>query len=225
MSQHPTRYLLAVALCFGGLLFVTTPRCHALSTTTLIDVSAFIFQTNILNVIGDVEIESGAELNLLPSYGQPSPLKFGPGVVSIRALTHTGTRTGEFSNVGEHLRDGLFVDAITYNSNDVTVAILQAAPGDIDGDHDVDSTDIQLILGANSFNNTAGGPYTWREGDNNGDGLVDSIDIQNILATNLFGQLPYAALAASAAAVPEPSSLALALMAVVGLLLRRGRRR
>ena len=62
-----------------------------------------------LEIIGDVEITAGAEVDVSSSYTQSSGTDR-----LIVALTHTGTRTGAFANEGENLRDGLFVDAITY---------------------------------------------------------------------------------------------------------------
>ena len=48
----------------------------------------------------------------------------------------------------------LFVDAITFDPNDITVDILQATPGDLNGNKLIDSSDIQAILATNLFNNS-----------------------------------------------------------------------
>ena len=133
-------------------------------------------------------------------------------------MTHTGELTGEFANLtDEHFRDGLFLGAITYNPSDVTIDLLQAAPGDVDGDQDIDNFDIAQILISNSFG--AGfGPWDWTQGDFTGDGIVDNFDIAEILLTNLFGTGLYAALPASlAATVPEPSTFVLAVLGLLGL--------
>ena len=122
-----------------------------------------------------------------------------------------------------HLGQGVFFEDINYNPTNDTIDILHAAAGDLNGDRMVDNDDILGILAANSFGNPAGGPYTWLEGDNNGDGLVDNTDILNVLAANLFGTDAYAALLANAA-VPEPSSLVLAVVGLLGLM-ACGRRR
>jgi hypothetical protein len=60
----------------------------------------------------------------------------------------------------------------------------EASPGDVDLSGNVDSVDIQRILGANSFG--TGDGFGWSDGDNDGDGDVDSTDIQNILAQGAF---------------------------------------
>ena len=75
----------------------------------------------------------------------------------------------------------------------------QVLPGDIDGDRDIDSTDIQHLRGggvgvcafgiANGCLLEAG----WTGGDFDGDNDFDSTDVQLILATALFNKGPYAA--------------------------------
>ena len=64
------------------------------------------------------------------------------------------------------------------------------APGDTDGNGDVNSNDLFAILGADKFNHPELGPATWREGEYNGDDLVTSADIFLILAANHFNQGP-----------------------------------
>ena len=122
-----------------------------------------------------------------------------------------------------HRGMGIFFEGIRYTPRHVSVDIFQAAAGDINGDHMFDSDDIQLLLGANGFNNDAGGPFDWLSGDTDGDGDVDSDDVQAMLGGGLFGTGIYAAFAADVA-VPEPSSLFLAVLALLGILAypRRG---
>ena len=57
------------------------------------------------------------------------------------------------------------------------------APGDTDGNVDVNSNDLFNILHAGKYNHPELGPATWREGDYNGDDLVNSTDLFLILAT------------------------------------------
>ena len=60
------------------------------------------------------------------------------------------------------------------------------APGDTDGNCEVNSTDLFDILGAGKYNHPELGPATWREDDYNGDGDVDSGDLFLILATGKY---------------------------------------
>ena len=93
------------------------------------------------------------------------------------------------------------------DGDDFVEAFLVALPGDTDLDADIDSTDIQNILEANSFNNPAGGPYTWFQGDFDDDEDVDSADIQAVLATKQFGMGTYAATNVSSIEPVEFSAL------------------
>ena len=123
----------------------------------------------------DLEIGVGAEVNVTPGYSQAPA-----SIESVLAVTHSGTRTGTFANEGQHLRDGLFVEAITYNANDITVDIMQAIPGDLDGDGTVTISIPQtfplpnlpgdaLIMIPN-IGITSGAE--WTDGDFDGDGAV-----------------------------------------------------
>ena len=195
------------------------PEPSAFLTELLID-----SPPSTLEIIGDVEITADAEVNVTSSYSQASAT-----VESILAVTHTGTLTGLFANEGEHLRDGIFVDAIHYNLNDIMVDILQAAPGDLDGNKQVDSDDIQQLLAALSYNNPGAGPgpsgaWDWIHGDFTGDGLVDSDDIQAMLGAGFLNAGPYAAIRGNVV-VPEPSTIALSVLALLSLLAHSHRRR
>ena len=174
-----------------------------------------------IDITGDIEVVDGAKVEVTPSYFQEPA-----SVELILAVTHTGVRNGEFANDKEHLRDGIFVDGITYGLNEVLVGLLQAVPGDLDGSRHVDSDDIQNLLATNSFNNPGAGPgpngeWSWGHGDENGDGLVDSDDIQAMLGAGFFNTGQYAA----SVTVPEPSTIVLTVLALIGLVGYGWRRR
>jgi len=91
--------------------------------------------------------------------------------------------------------------------------------GDTDLDRDVDLTD-SLNLATNFDPTGVAGPHPWAHGNSDGDWDVDLADF-NSLATN-FAAAGYAP--QMNAAVPEPSAVSLALLAICGdaqLCLRR----
>ncbi|NIM51642.1 MAG: hypothetical protein GTO22_20750, partial [Gemmatimonadales bacterium] len=108
---------------------------------------------------------------------------------------------------GTHIGHGVFLtsdvvaEVLNFETElQVTADYFQAAPGDTDGDRDVDGDDIQNILAANTFPRR--NPAEWPSGDFTGDGLCDGDDIQQILAAALFGTGSYAAGSAEAGEDP-----------------------
>jgi hypothetical protein len=63
------------------------------------------------------------------------------------------------------------------------------APGDLNLDGVIDTTDVAAFLGAGLLN--TGRLAEWREGDVNYDGLVDILDVFDILATGLYDRGSY----------------------------------
>jgi formylglycine-generating enzyme len=104
-----------------------------------------------------------------------------------------------------------------------------AAPGDTNLDWQVDILDAANILAGGKFN--TGAPGTWSVGDFNYDGLVNVLDAADFLSTGLYDQGSYnpppdlLVAAGSVAAVPEPSSIAIAVGGVIAALGWNRRRR
>ena len=92
------------------------------------------------------------------------------------------------------------------------------APGDTDANGDVNSNDLFDILGAGKYNHPELGPATWAEGDFTGDTLVDSDDLFAMLSAAKFNQGPYSSVPASAIVVPEPPTIVIAAIGLLGLL-------
>ncbi len=144
----------------------------------------------------------------------------------IAAATINGTFDNELT-VDDHLGFGVFYKGLTRDAGRMEVELFQALAGDVDANGRINNTDLQIILGANSFGGEGG--WDWTQGDFSGDGRVNNLDLQMILASGLFGVGRYGAAAsglsdASLVNVPEPSTIAM-LTGVLGLLLGRLRRR
>ena len=97
-----------------------------------------------------------------------------------------------------------------------TVATVTHIPGDANNDGKVDGSDVTILAGNWQYGVVSGGAE-WEMGDFNGDGKVDGSDV-----TILAGNWQYGVTDA-AAAVPEPSTIALlvSVLASLGLLRRR----
>ncbi len=110
-------------------------------------------------------------------------------------LSTEGVIHGTFDDepaVGSHLGFGVFHRGVSYHGGTaVNVEMFQAAPGDINGNRQIDNIDMLMILAANSFNNGTG--FDWTKGDFDGDMDVDNSDLALVLGHGLFGTGPYAA--------------------------------
>jgi hypothetical protein len=91
-------------------------------------------------------------------------------------------------------------------------------PGDANGDGVVDAADLAIVLA-----NWAVGD-TFATGDFNGDDTVDVADLSILVGGGAGADLAVANASAQLATVPEPSTWALALFGLMGLLRRRLRR-
>ena len=102
---------------------------------------------------------------------------------------------------------------VHYNFSNVRLEVLTALPGDLNGDGFVGQDDLNFILGHWGTNVTAGSSMM---GDPSGDGFVGQDDLNILLGHWGEGTPPLtlAGSSVSAAAVPEPSSLALAMLTV-----------
>ncbi len=168
---------------------------------------------------GDVRLDGALVVEAMASLrSENSPMWFDESRTLITAAGDVGGTFAAQPSVGDHLGYGVFSGDVTYGAQAVELNLFQAAPGDIDGDRQINNRDLQLILAANSF--LAGTGFGWTEGDFDGDTDVDNGDLQLILATGLFGSGNYAALAA----VPEPGMLVLMVTAGAGLFWWRRRR-
>jgi hypothetical protein len=113
---------------------------------------------------------------------------------------------------------GAVIDA--NGAHDYVATFQGARSGDATGDNRVNSTDLS-VFGAHWLK--PGGTFTWLEGDFNGDGNVNSTDLAALGANWLWtGPWPGPA-PMSDAPLPEPATLAL--LAMGGLALVRGRKR
>ena len=120
--------------------------------------------------------------------------------------------------------------AVGWKENgDGSLTVAYAAPGDTNLDWQVDVLDVANILAGGKFN--TGAPGTWSVGDFNYDGLVNVLDAADFLTTGLYDQGSYnpppdsLVAAGSVAAVPEPSSIAIAVGGVIAALGWNRRRR
>jgi len=139
-----------------------------------------------------------------------------------------------------HLGHGVFLvdPGVIYNGSDVTVSLLQAGPGDANGDRRVDFADVWALLTSGKYNTEL--PATWPDGDFNDDRIADFADVWVVLTGGLYNageygypddhqSVAYAATNGKPAdnatldpiVVAEPTSLVLFAVGLVALLLFR----
>ena len=103
--------------------------------------------------------------------------------------------------------------AVTYTPTAVIATAALAGDATIDGM--VDLLDVASVIAGGRYD--SGLPATWSDGDFNGDGLVDVLDTADFVTSGLFDAGTYAPLPPSIAAVPEPASRGVLLVAVAAL--------
>ena len=111
-------------------------------------------------------------------------------------------------------------------NGDGSLIVAYAAPGDTNLDWSIDILDAANVFSAGLFDTAL--PATWEEGDSTYDGIVDILDVSELLATGLFDAGGYndaPAGMAGIAAVPEPVTGPLAVVAIALASYRSARRR
>ena len=204
-----------------GVLTITGDYAQGADATLEIEVagtSVGEFGYDQLSVSGTVSLDG--TLDILTDASFTPGVEATAGVVGDWfVIVSAENVTGTFATInGRHVGDGKFY-LPQYHATQVTLGAFQAAPGDTDGDRDVDLSDYNTIT-TNFDPIGAYGPHVWQDGNFDEDGDIDLSDY-NSLASN-FKPLGY-----GAAAVPEPSTALLALLALnglTGLFWIRGRR-
>lgn len=139
-----------------------------------------------------------------------------PPVVGTDDITilQSNVRLGTFANSGQAMdfENGRF-GLIGYTSQDVTLSMYQALPGDANGDRTFDSNDLIQVFQSGEYEDDLSGNSTWAEGDWNGDGEFDSSDMIAAFQTGNYSTGLFAT-------VPEPRSTSVLLLPLL-ILLRR----
>ncbi|MEZ6117638.1 MAG: hypothetical protein R3C28_13850 [Pirellulaceae bacterium] len=198
------------ALVAGG--GTGTVALGSLSQTSSGTLHIEILETDVydqINLEGTAEL--GGELNISiapavkPSVGHE--LRF--------ELLTASSIDGEFDTAPTHHQGaGRFI-AVDYESDKVVLSMIQAKPGDANGDGVFNSGDLIVVFAAGEYEDLVAANSDWTTGDWNGDFEFDSSDL--IVA---FQDGSYTDAATKIQPVPEPSTLALTAVALI-LLVRR----
>ncbi len=165
-------------------------------------------------------LKSNGSLSLAGSLQVSLINAFAPQLGQSFDIVDWGTLTGRFSSIQlPALSSGLAWNATKlYTTGLLSVVDTDHVPGDFDRDHSVTAADINTMLAALTdlpayeLAGSLSNADLLAIGDLNGDGRVSNADIQGLLdlVANPIG-------IGSAAPVPEPDSLYLALLAIVGI--------
>ena len=185
-------------------------------------------QLDVLHVTGSASLAGTLSVSLIDDFlpSTPDPTFGGDGdtflVMTANSIMGAfGSFNGlDYDNAEEAGR----IFRVNQMPTFLTLTAFQAAYGDGNMDHVINSTDLFAILAAGKFN---AGPSdaTWIEGDLDNDGDVDSTDIFLIFGTGKYNQGPYVSASSAALVVPEPSSLPLVATGLFALLMYAWRRR
>lgn len=155
-----------------------------------------------------------------PLYQYDTPLTFEAGD-QVRLITTYNNWTDETIEFGPLSSDEMQFMFYLYYTGELSTP--DPLAGDMNGDNEVNAADVAMF--AQHFGTTSGA--TWETGDFNGDGASDVRDLamlQANMGTRLASSPAAETLAVSGAALPEPSALAAAAMAMVSAVVFRRRR-
>ena len=185
-------------------------QANAFTGGTVIEAGAIVAGNAAAFGAGIVEVASGGMLSIDAGAGivnlaslslaasarvdlGTSGLRIAPGgfdTTRLRGALATGREEGAWvgigstaATVGSDRTVGWLVEG------DGAILVAFAAPGDVNLDGIVDTSDLAAMLAAGAFDAGEGG--VWADGDFNGDGLVDSLDIGEYLAAGQFDRGPY----------------------------------
>jgi PEP-CTERM motif-containing protein len=137
---------------------------------------------------------------------------FTPGLGDTFQFLTATNRVGTFDSItGANLGGGLVFDII-YNITDVTLEVVNALAGDLDGDGFVGINDLNIVLGNWNQNVPPANPLA----DPSGDGFVGIADLNVVLGNWNAGTPP-----GTSANIPEPGTMALLVLGGLGILRRK----
>ena len=183
------------------------------STTTQIELGGLTLgvEYDSLSISGDVQFAGSLAVELIDVGEGLFEPRIGDQFVIATYASHSGEfaieRLPALSQPGASWQIDYGDEALTLSIEGLAGAV----DGDVDGDGNVDRRDIVLFLQGFGTDGNA----QWSDGDFDFDKSTTLLDLAR-LQSNLGTQLP-----SSAAAVPEPSAILLALVSLVGLCIRR----
>jgi autotransporter-associated beta strand protein len=206
---------------FGNLV-AGTGTVTQMGTGTLLLSGANTYTGRSIVKAGVMELGTAAQNPVLTLSPGGADIQFGkmvfdytttaPNVLTPLTASYNGGlwNTGRFLSTTEDTMHGLGWGNDTVNQK---VAVMYTLYGDSNLDGSVDGTDLNNVL--SNYNATGA---NWSQGDFNYDGSVDGTDLNTVLSN-------YNQHLSVGAAVPEPSTLLLAAMGLVGLLCYAWRKR
>lgn len=181
-------------------------------TTTAEGVKVSVANNQVFSALGSIDY------NTVGPHDYIQIITAGP---KTSALNSTVTVSGAYSGKGRIAELTGATTSANYDTyNNVFSRTAKAGDANLDGN--VDGLDLSLM--ATNFGATSG--KKWYQTDYNGDGAVDGLDLSTLAANFGFvGSPPGAGAGLGAGAVPEPASIALIGLAILGGLGLVGRKR
>ncbi len=163
------------------------------ANTLAIELGGLIAGTefDLLSITGDANLDGVLDVSILGG--------FVPAIGNSFQILTSASRTGQFASItGSDLGGGLLLDVI-YGATDVTLQVVAALQGDLDGDGFVGINDLNIVLGNWNQNVPPANPLA----DPSGDGFVGIDDLNAVLGNWNAGTPPSSP---DGSSVPEPGT-------------------